>query len=191
MNKYFPFLCRLKGSDILIIGGGKEAEGKAQKLMLFEPNITFIKEKIPHIEALFSNAFPKAVIVTDKSLVDIDKLYDFCVKNRIEINTADDKAHSTFIFPALICRDKLTVAVSTNGASPASAVKIKKRIEEALPDSVDEILDWLSALRNTLKHREDIDQSRLPHIFRALADAAFEKNRPLELSEAEDIIAKM
>ena len=39
---YFPFFIDIKGKKALIVGGGKVASRKAEKLMPFEPELTVV-----------------------------------------------------------------------------------------------------------------------------------------------------
>lgn len=190
MADYFPMFCRLKGQSILVIGDNQKARDKVEKLSLFGPDITFIRQKVTDIQALLTGVMPKAVIAADEALVDVRSLYDACIKLRIEINTVDNRACSTFIFPSMICKEHLTVAVSTGGASPAAAAKLRQEIEKALPDRIDEILGWLASLRPVLRVRADIPREALPALYRALADAAFAANCPLDADSTEALLAQ-
>jgi siroheme synthase (precorrin-2 oxidase/ferrochelatase) len=186
MAEYFPLFCSLKGQTAVILGNNKAAADKAEKLQPFGPQIVFIKDRLVDFGKVLAPLKPRLVIVADKSLAEVPALYRYCIHNRIEINTVDDRKYSTFIFPAMICREKLTVAISTGGASPAAAVKLKQEAEALLPTEIDAILDWLQELRPTLKNSGGDAKKK----FRALVDAAFEQNRPLNSLETEQILKK-
>src|SRR5260370_12599062 len=51
----------------------------------------------------------------------------------LPVNVMDDLAHSTFIFPAIVDRGDVVVAVGTGGASPVVARRGGGRIEVMLP----------------------------------------------------------
>src|SRR3979490_710951 len=51
----------------------------------------------------------------------------------LPVNVMDDLSHSTFIFPAIVDRGDVVVAVGTGGASPAGARPGRDRIEAVLP----------------------------------------------------------
>jgi siroheme synthase (precorrin-2 oxidase/ferrochelatase) len=46
---------------------------------------------------------------------------------------------------------KLLVAVSTGGASPAMAAKVRRLLEQAIPQDIEKALDALTAIRKLLK----------------------------------------
>lgn len=188
MAGYFPMFYNMENKTVLIIGEGKKATEKAEKLLPFKPEIIFVTDKTEDFKKLFLEISPSVVIVADETLTDVNGLYEFCAEKNIPLNTVDNRDLSTFIFPSMICTESLTVAVSTSGKSPAAAVKIRKDIESIIPDSIDEILDWLGSLRPVLKSRSDIDKKNLAAIYKSLADEAFEKNRPLTENEIEDTL---
>lgn len=207
MSEYFPFFCSLNGQDVFIIGGNDKALEKIRIFLPFKAKITVIADKTAEIPTygpisvipakttdiahLILQTRPKAVILADETLADTKALYDLCVKNRIELNTADRPEWCTFIFPSMICRDKLTVAVSTGGASPAAAVRIRKDVEERLPSEIDAILDWLEALRPAIKGRSDLDKPTIRTVYHELVRTAFEQNRPLDAEETERTIQNL
>jgi uroporphyrin-III C-methyltransferase/precorrin-2 dehydrogenase/sirohydrochlorin ferrochelatase len=51
----------------------------------------------------------------------------------LPVNVMDDLEHSTFIFPAVVDRGDVVVAVGTGGASPVVARRVRELIETVLP----------------------------------------------------------
>ncbi|MFX5550605.1 hypothetical protein ABTD75_18450, partial [Acinetobacter baumannii] len=51
----------------------------------------------------------------------------------LPINVMDDLVHSTFIFPAIVDRGDVVVAVGTGGTSPVVARRVREKIEAVLP----------------------------------------------------------
>ena len=47
----------------------------------------------------------------------------------LPVNVMDDLAHSTFIFPAIVDRGDVVVAVGTGGTSPVVARRVREQIE--------------------------------------------------------------
>jgi uroporphyrin-III C-methyltransferase/precorrin-2 dehydrogenase/sirohydrochlorin ferrochelatase len=56
----------------------------------------------------------------------------------LPVNVMDDLDHSTFIFPAIVDRGEVVVAVGTGGASPVVARRVRERIEAVLPGLIPE-----------------------------------------------------
>ena len=59
----------------------------------------------------------------------------------------DDLSHSTFIFPAIVDRGDVVVAVGTGGASPVVARRVRERIEAALPARIGDLATFIGRWR--------------------------------------------
>ena len=98
------------------------------------------------------------------------------------VNVVDVPELCNFILPAIVRRPPLTFAVSTAGASPALAKRIKNEIAEGFGDEyarlaelLDEIRDWAKATLPTYDDRKDF--------FEAIVNGSPD---PIELLRAGD-----
>ena len=71
----------------------------------------------------------------------------------LPVNVMDDVGHSTFIFPAIVDRGDLVVAVGTGGASPVVARRVRERIEAMLPARVGELAGFIGRWRKAIHAR--------------------------------------
>src|SRR5260370_1568103 len=71
----------------------------------------------------------------------------------LRVNVMDDLAHSTFIFPAIVDRGDVVVAVGTGGASPVVARRVRERIEAALPARVGDLATFVGRWRKAIHGR--------------------------------------
>jgi uroporphyrin-III C-methyltransferase / precorrin-2 dehydrogenase / sirohydrochlorin ferrochelatase len=71
----------------------------------------------------------------------------------LPVNVMDDLAHSTFIFPAIVDRGDVVVAVGTGGASPVVARRVRERIEAALPARIGDLAGFIGRWRKTIHGR--------------------------------------
>jgi uroporphyrin-III C-methyltransferase/precorrin-2 dehydrogenase/sirohydrochlorin ferrochelatase len=71
----------------------------------------------------------------------------------LPVNVMDDLAHSTFIFPAIIDRGDVVVAVGTGGASPVVARRVRERIEAALPARIGDLASFIGRWRKAIHGR--------------------------------------
>jgi precorrin-2 dehydrogenase/sirohydrochlorin ferrochelatase len=69
----------------------------------------------------------------------------------ILLNVVDRPAVCSFIVPAIVSRGDLTVAVSTGGASPALAKKIRKSLEQSFGPEYDLALRLLARIRKQVE----------------------------------------
>jgi len=71
----------------------------------------------------------------------------------LPVNVMDDLAHSTFIFPAIVDRGDVVVAVGTGGTSPVVARRVRERIEAALPARIGDLAGFIGRWRKTVHGR--------------------------------------
>ncbi|MCR4654322.1 MAG: bifunctional precorrin-2 dehydrogenase/sirohydrochlorin ferrochelatase [Eubacterium sp.] len=98
-----------------------------------------------------------------------DKVCREAKQRRIPVNVVDDPENCDFIFPSVVRRGRMVVGVSTGGAGPRVAVRLRKQIEEMLPGDIEEILDILA--RERIRAKKEIpDSSRRKKYLMDLAD---------------------
>jgi uroporphyrin-III C-methyltransferase/precorrin-2 dehydrogenase/sirohydrochlorin ferrochelatase len=71
----------------------------------------------------------------------------------LPVNVMDDLANSTFIFPAIVDRGDVVVAVGTGGASPVVARRVRERIEAMLPARIGDLATFIGRWRKSLHSR--------------------------------------
>src|SRR5262245_60380751 len=71
----------------------------------------------------------------------------------LPVNVMDDLAHSTFIFPAIVDRGDVVVAVGTGGASPVVARRVREKIEAALPARIGDLAAFIGGFRKSINTR--------------------------------------
>ena len=192
---HFPMFVDLKDKPILIVGGGAVALRKLKKLAPYcgIPRVV-APEILPEISELAETELrpfreadleprPALVIAATNDEVINREVAQLCKSKNIPVNLADSPEDCTFLFPALVNRGEFSAGICTGGASPTAAVYFKERLEEQVPDDLEEILDWLAARRMELK-KSVPDQTRRAGIFRRMFDAAMAQGRPLTEAEA-------
>jgi len=71
----------------------------------------------------------------------------------VPVNVIDDLTHSTFIFPAIVDRGDVVVAVGTGGASPVVARRVRERIEAVLPARIGDLANFIGRWRKSIHVR--------------------------------------
>lgn len=80
-------------------------------------------------------------------------------KRGIPVNVADSPAEGDFALPSTLRRGRLQVAVSTGGASPALARRIRQELEDAFAFEWANLVEELSrARRNGHKAEEELEE---------------------------------
>ena len=82
----------------------------------------------------------------------------------------DDQEYCDFIFPSIVKRDRLTIAISTSGTSPAYAMQLRKEIEQILPDQIGPILTRMGSLRSEVSARIPDQKARAAAYRQLLAE---------------------
>src|SRR3954468_470960 len=71
----------------------------------------------------------------------------------LPVNVMDDLAHSTFIFPAIVDRGDVVVAIGTGGASPVVARRMRELIEMLLPARIGDLASFIGRWRKSMHAR--------------------------------------
>src|SRR6202022_5021696 len=71
----------------------------------------------------------------------------------LPVNVMDDLMHSTFIFPAIVDRGDVVVAVGTGGASPVVARRVREQIEVMLPARIGDLAGFIGTFRKFIHAR--------------------------------------
>lgn len=71
----------------------------------------------------------------------------------LPVNVMDDLVHSTFIFPAIVDRGDVVVAVGTGGSSPVVARRVREQIEALLPARIGDLAGFIGRWRKPMHDR--------------------------------------
>jgi len=71
----------------------------------------------------------------------------------LPVNVMDDLDHSSFIFPAIVDRGDVVVAIGTGGASPVVARRVRERIEAVLPARIGDLATFVGRFRKSFATR--------------------------------------
>ena len=165
--RYYPICLDVKDKKCVIVGGGEVAARKIVFLLNCEANITVIspqikeeinafvqEKKIELIDRKYqekdlNNAFLVIVATDDQEL---NKQISHEARNKgILVNMVDSAEDSTVILPAVLSRGSLSIAVSTEGKSPALAKKIRDDLREVFGKEYIGFVELLGNLRQVVK----------------------------------------
>jgi len=138
---------KLKGRRCLVVGGGDVGLEKVEGLLACGGDVTLIAPVAhPELEALaaegsigwekrpyagaddLEGAF-MAIAATDDSEVNIG-VFDDAERRAMLVNVVDVPPLCNFILPAIVRTGPLAIAISTAGASPALAKRMKREISD-------------------------------------------------------------
>ena len=94
-----------------------------------------------------------------------------CAERDIPCNVADDPELCSFILPAIVRRDPIVVGVSTGGASPALAQRIRDDVDDLLTPKHAEVARMLQELRPWAKRELPTYEARRDFFRQLVAEA--------------------
>src|SRR5215467_13357254 len=87
----------------------------------------------------------------------------------LPVNVMDDLAHSTFIFPAIVDRGDVVVAIGTGGTSPVVARRVREKIEAVLPARIGDLAKFIGRFRKPI-HADIPETSQRRRFWERLID---------------------
>ncbi|WP_234573188.1 precorrin-2 dehydrogenase/sirohydrochlorin ferrochelatase family protein [Rhodohalobacter sp. 614A] len=174
LDVYPIYLRRLSERKTVIIGGNWEAEGKVKDFLDRGAWLTVISpelneqlqewadedrfEWIPRQYQYGDFEGASVVIVAEYEGNINEKAYQEAEERNILINVMDDLPHANFAFGSIVKQGPLTISISTGGAAPALAVRLRQRFEKEFGKEYGEFLEFMQSLRKPMKkHIHEFD----------------------------------
>jgi uroporphyrin-III C-methyltransferase / precorrin-2 dehydrogenase / sirohydrochlorin ferrochelatase len=164
---YLPVFLRLHGECVVVVGGGQVALRKALWLRRAGAHVTVVaphlhpelgqrvaRGELTHIASGFSSAqlaHAVAVVAATDDRTANAAVAAAARERRVPVNVVDDAELSSFIFPAIIDRSPIVVAVSSAGHSPVLARRVREQIEALLPERLGALARFMGARREALR----------------------------------------
>lgn len=161
-----PLMIDLQNKKIVIVGGGKVATRRAKSLVeycshvhIVSPSITkelhtlFQQQRLTWAEKMFepqdiSHAF-LVIIATNQPEVN-QHVKDSLPEGTL-LNHAADASAGNVTFPSMLRRGKLTISVSTDGASPKLGRQIISTLQDTYDERYESYIDFLYESRQLIK----------------------------------------
>ena len=187
---YYPLFADLTGRRCVVIGGGPIAQRKTTTLLGYGADVTVVSPtitaplrryakqgKIRHVSRRFRPADLRGAWLvyasTDEQRIN-ELVYRSATARRIFTNVVDQKPLCSFIAPAIYRRGPLTVAVSTGGASPSVAKKVRSDIGRMIGAEYVPMLGLLAGLRDVAKQTLPKYQDRKVYFDRLVQGPVFQ-----------------
>jgi uroporphyrin-III C-methyltransferase / precorrin-2 dehydrogenase / sirohydrochlorin ferrochelatase len=167
--QYFPLFADLRGRPCLVVGGGEVALRKVRLLLEagaavtvnspdLHPVLSAWREagRIAHEAGSFRPELLAgqvlAIAATDARATN-RKVWAEGERRGVLVNSVDDPEASSFIVPAIVDRSPLIVAVSSGGAAPVLARRLRQWLETVLPRGLGALARLAGELRPKVKGR--------------------------------------
>ncbi|HIE1060831.1 TPA: siroheme synthase CysG [Serratia marcescens] len=166
---YLPIFADLKQRPVLVVGGGDVAARKVSLLQRAGAEIRIVAQSLsPELEQqrqqgrvlwLGKTFDPQqlddvflAIAATDDNALNA-AVFAEADKRRVLANVVDDQPRCSFIFPSIIDRSPLVVAVSSSGQAPVLARLLREKLEALLPASLGQMAQVAGRWRGQVKQR--------------------------------------
>lgn len=152
---HLPAFLSLRERTVLVVGAGSVAARKVELLLAAAANVRVVgpvlhadlerlaaRERITVVRREFAEADLEdvALVVVATNSRDLNASVARLARARnLWVNVVDDAQESSFIVPAIVDRAPITVAISTGGASPVLARRVRAAIEAVLPERIGEL----------------------------------------------------
>jgi precorrin-2 dehydrogenase len=168
-HSYYPAILDLTGRRALVVGAGKVGEGKIRGLLAADAHVRVVSldatEQVQrwadageielrlhaYAEADLDGCF-LVIAATPDNDVNV-RVHEHAEARHMLCNVVDVTHLCNFILPSIMRRGDLAIAVSTAGASPALARRIRLTLERSYGDEYEVAMDLLGSLREEAKAR--------------------------------------
>ncbi|WP_372016970.1 NAD(P)-dependent oxidoreductase [Pseudoxanthomonas sp. 10H] len=200
----YPLFADLDGREVLVVGGGEVAARKvaalakagalvrlhAREVLNAELAAALEDGRIVRLGGEFDSAWLDAVwlvvAATDDPAFNAGLAAEAGRRRRL-VNVVDDAVLSTFQVPAVVERAPLVVAISSGGAAPMLARRIRERLETMLAPSLGKLAALFADQREHIRARLPDMSARRRWFERVLdgrMDRAFEEGGEAALEAA-------
>ena len=164
---YLPVFMQLHDRAVLVVGGGRVGARKVELLRRTGARITVVapsltdelrelaaKGELRHLETVFSpeHVIGTVAVVAATGLKEVNAAVSAAAREKnIPVNVVDDPAVSTFIFPAIVDRSPILIAISSGGQAPVLARRIREQMEAFLPARLGALARFMGERRKAVK----------------------------------------
>jgi precorrin-2 dehydrogenase/sirohydrochlorin ferrochelatase len=182
--RYYPVLLNIQGRPCVVVGGGEVAQRKAKALLDCAAEVVVIAAQatqtigeLARQGALRWLAKPYAAgdlagasLVVAAATPEINAVVaEEARRERIPVNVVDDPGRCDFIVPAVVRRGPVLIAISSQGASPALARRLRELVEAQIGPEYGELAALLGRLRAEVLAVGGEDERR--RIWQAILDS--------------------
>lgn len=172
MPDYYPVFLNLAGKRCVIIGGGTIAQGKIGGLLQAGCEIIVIspdatpgirqaaqRGDITWLERTYQPGDLEGAFigVAATNVWHVNReIYEEAERLGVLLNVVDDPDLCSFIAPSIVKREPVTLAISTGGASPALARKLRQTLANAEALEWADLADVLAQARRVVKEKRAV-----------------------------------
>lgn len=167
--QYLPIFTKLDNKPVLVVGGGEVALRKCRAFLKARASVTLVapwfcdelkehahNNEVKLIDAYFdeSHLDGKMLVIaaTDRDEVN-NNVFELANARNVFVNVVDDQPKCTFIFPSIVDRDPITIAISSAGTAPVLARRLREKLETLIPHHIGPLATLVGGFREKVKKR--------------------------------------
>ncbi|AQQ00015.1 uroporphyrinogen-III C-methyltransferase [Pseudoalteromonas aliena] len=167
--QYLPIFTKLDNKPVLVVGGGEVALRKCRAFLKARASVTLVapwfcdelkehahNNEVTLIDAYFdeSHLDGKMLVIaaTDRDEVN-NNVFELANARNVFVNVVDDQPKCTFIFPSIVDRDPITIAISSAGTAPVLARRLREKLETLIPQHIGPLATLVGGFRDKVKKR--------------------------------------
>lgn len=196
---YFPLFHRLEDQKVLVVGGGVIAlrkisllERSCDQIHVIAPEIhSEIKQKSSCVcnernyQAEDLKGSYLVVVATDDQQLN-QQISKQAKADGILVNVVDDPELCNCIFPSIVDRNPLLIAITSSGKAPVLARSIRAKLESTIPASYGQLAQLVGKFRQAVKARFSSMDDRLSFWEKVIHGVTAEHVYAGRLNEAEE-----
>lgn len=173
---FLPISLRVRGARVLLVGGGQVATRKARLLLKAGATLTVVAPVIDgELAAMLANSggtwvqsnytdehlHAVVLVVAATPFRDVNtQVFRDASARQVPVNVVDAPDLCSFIFPAVVERAPLTIAISSGGSSPVLVRLLRRKIEAMVPAAYGRLAQFAGRLRSAVKDAIPADTPR-------------------------------
>jgi len=164
---YLPIFIAVKNAPAVVVGGGQVAHRKVEWLLAAHARVTVVapvlahelaelvaRGAVQHVARCFAaeQLHEAALAIAATDSVEVNAAVAAAARAaRVPVNVVDSPELSSFIFPAIIDRSPVIVAVGSGGRSPVLVRRVRAQIEALLPAKLGALARFMGERRAAVK----------------------------------------
>ncbi|MEP5566683.1 MAG: siroheme synthase CysG [Halioglobus sp.] len=205
--QYLPVCMRLKDSPVVLIGAGTIATRKARLLLRAGANLNVVAPEItPELEQLLvdhgghwqrstyqeTDLHGRVLVVAATPIRAVnEQVHADAIALNIPVNVVDSPELCTFIFPSIVDRDPVIIAISSSGRSPVLARQLRRKFEAMIPAGYGRLAAFAGRLRQRVKEALPAETPRRLFWEQTMEGAVAEQFLAGREKEAEALLDEM
>lgn len=204
--EYLPLYFDLNERRVLLVGGGEVALRKARLLCRAGARVRVLAHQIhSELETLVAQHQGEAMladyhadqlsgitlVIAATDDTDLNRqVYSDATARNIPVNVVDTPELCSFIFPAIVDRSPLVIAISSAGKAPVLARNLRARLETLIPPRFADLAELVGRFRAAVKAKFQTVNDRRVFWEKTLAGSVAERVFAGQLDAAEALLAQ-